>query len=168
MKHSWYRRLAVLTAVIPLLMVAASAPAQEEETGEYPTARVYFSGTQFGLILQAGWGGGRIEYKGDNYAFKLKGLKIGAIGPARMKTLRGLAFDWAKAGTGKRTGKKTVYINSDSTLVFSFLFILTNSNLIFLIIEMIIPLSEWPIKRTIVSVFLELRSDIFSQMMLVT
>jgi hypothetical protein len=45
-----------------------------------------------------------------------------------MKTLRGLAFDWAKAGTGKKTGNKTVDINSDSTLVFNFLFMLTDTN----------------------------------------
>jgi len=63
-----------------------------------------------------------------------------------MKTLRGFAFDWEKAGIGKKTGNKTVDINSDSTLVFNFLFMLTDSNLEFLIIETIVPSREKQIK----------------------
>ena len=63
-----------------------------------------------------------------------------------MKILSGLAFDWAKAGIGKRTGNKKVDINNDSTLVFNFLFMLTDSNFEFLIIEMIIPSRERQIK----------------------
>jgi hypothetical protein len=60
--------------------------------------------------------------------------------------LSGLAFDWAKAGIGKRTGNKTADINIDSTLVFNFLFILTDSNFEFLIIETIVPSMERHIK----------------------
>ena len=63
-----------------------------------------------------------------------------------MKTLSGLEFDWAKAGIGKRTGNKTVDINSDSTLVFNFLFMLTDSNFEFSTIEMIVPSMERQIK----------------------
>ena len=56
--------------------------------------------------------------------------------------MRGLAFDWAKADIGKTTGNKTVDINSDSTLVFNIIFMITDSNFEFLIIEMIVPSRE--------------------------
>jgi hypothetical protein len=63
-----------------------------------------------------------------------------------MKTLSGLAFDWAMASIGKKTDNKTMDINSDSTLVFNFLFMLTDSDFEFFIIEMIVPSREKQIK----------------------
>ena len=63
-----------------------------------------------------------------------------------MKTLRGFALDWAKVGIGKTTGNKTVDINSDSILVCNFLFMLTDSDFEFFIIEMIVPSRKRQVK----------------------
>jgi hypothetical protein len=79
--HSKFRRLAVAATALPMLFAVATTQAAEQQT---PSGQVYFSGAQFGLILQIGSGGGQLVYKGGNYPFDMSGLKIGAnIGPAK-------------------------------------------------------------------------------------
>ncbi len=76
-----FRKIAALVLVLPFVF-ATGAFAQEDDEleGQLPDAQVYLSGKSFGLILKAGSGGGRLVYKGDQYAFKMGGASFGVSG----------------------------------------------------------------------------------------
>ncbi len=75
-----FRKMAAMALVLPF-MFTAGAFAQEDETeGAVPDAQIYLSGKSFGLVLTAGQGGGRLVYKGDQYAFQMGGASFGIAG----------------------------------------------------------------------------------------
>ena len=45
-----------------------------------PVASITIDDTQISFIVGGSWGSGVLSYKGVDYAFKIKGLKVGAIG----------------------------------------------------------------------------------------
>ena len=73
------RKIAALVLVLPFVLVT-TAVAQEEEEVAVPDAQIYLSGKSFGLVLTAGKGGGRLVYKGDQYAFQMGGATFGIAG----------------------------------------------------------------------------------------
>jgi len=45
-----------------------------------PVASITIDDTQISFIVGGSWGSGVLSYKGVDYSFKIKGLKVGAIG----------------------------------------------------------------------------------------
>lgn len=76
-----FRKIAALVLVLPFVFVTTAFAQEDDELeGQLPDAQIYLSGKSFGLILTAGSGGGRLVYKGDQYAFQMGGAKFGIAG----------------------------------------------------------------------------------------
>ena len=52
-----------------------------------PVASIKIDDTQLGFIVGGSWGGGVLTYKGVDYAFKIKGLKVGTIGISKVSAV---------------------------------------------------------------------------------
>lgn len=79
MKGKW--STLVLAAFILGLSVSA-ARAQDEKTG--PSGYVTFQAKDMGLIISGQKGEGTLDYQGQKYPFKLKGMQVGSIGKVEM------------------------------------------------------------------------------------
>jgi len=67
-------------AFVAVLSSVLSSGAVGEESKGTPDAEVFISGQNFSAVLRAGNGGGRLSYKGDDYAFQLSGGGFGIAG----------------------------------------------------------------------------------------
>jgi len=54
---------------------------------QQPVASIKIDDTQLGFIIGGSWGGGVLTYKGVDYAFKIKGLKVGTIGVSKVSAV---------------------------------------------------------------------------------
>ena len=52
-----------------------------------PVGSIKIDDTQLGFIVGGSWGGGVLTYKGVDYAFKIKGLKVGTIGISKVSAV---------------------------------------------------------------------------------
>ena len=75
-----FRKIAALVLVLPFVFVTTAFAQEDELEGQLPDAQIYLSGKSFGLVLTAGKGGGRLVYKGDQYAFQMGGASFGIAG----------------------------------------------------------------------------------------
>jgi hypothetical protein len=65
-----------MIAAAALAMGLAAAPA----VAQTPSAHISFHGGSVAFIAGVNWGGGTMRYHGRNYALKVSGLGVGAIG----------------------------------------------------------------------------------------
>ena len=83
-KNSVYK----LFFIIPVLLLSfcltfANADAKELQ----PVGQIKIDDTQVSFIVGGSWGKGVLSYKGVDYQFKIKGLKVGAIGVAKVSAV---------------------------------------------------------------------------------
>ena len=52
-----------------------------------PVGKITIDDTQVSFIVGGSWGKGVLSYKGVDYEFKIKGLKVGAIGVAKVSAV---------------------------------------------------------------------------------
>jgi len=52
-----------------------------------PVASITIDDTQISFIVGGSWGSGVLSYKGVDYAFKIKGIKVGAIGISKISAV---------------------------------------------------------------------------------
>lgn len=76
-----FRRLARLLLLMPFLLVANAALAEDKT----PSATVTIDETQIMWIVGGSIGGGVLDYQGKTYKFKLDGLKLGGFGVHKFK-----------------------------------------------------------------------------------
>lgn len=75
-----FRKMAAMALVLPFVFATGAFAQEDEMDGQLPDAQIYLSGKSFGLVLTAGKGGGRLVYKGDQYAFQMGGASFGIAG----------------------------------------------------------------------------------------
>ena len=73
MKH----HISIIAALV--LFFGAMPTAISQEGALEPDAQVWFSTKQVGFILGGQSGGGHLKFDGEDYVFKLSGLKVGAV-----------------------------------------------------------------------------------------
>ncbi len=76
--------------VITILVLAFTfvfAFDQAEAKELQPVGKITIDDTQVSFIVGGSWGKGVLSYKGVDYGFKIKGLKVGAIGVAKVSAV---------------------------------------------------------------------------------
>ena len=76
--------LALIAFVVTSFLYTTDADAKKEMQ---PVASIKIDDTQLGFIVGGSWGGGILTYKGVDYAFKIKGLKVGTIGISKVSAV---------------------------------------------------------------------------------
>ena len=74
--------LVVLSLFLTTFLFTLNASAEKK-----PVASIKIDDTQLGFIVGGSWGGGVLTYKGVDYAFKIKGLKVGTIGVSKVSAV---------------------------------------------------------------------------------
>ncbi|MGI9535367.1 MAG: LysM peptidoglycan-binding domain-containing protein [Thermodesulfobacteriota bacterium] len=76
--------LVLITFVLTSFLFTSDVNAEKEMQ---PVASIKIDDTQLGFIVGGSWGGGILTYKGVDYAFKIKGLKVGTIGVSKVSAV---------------------------------------------------------------------------------
>ena len=79
---SWFLLYAVVIAFTLCFSVTAGAKKELP-----PVGSIKIDDTQISFIVGGSWGRGILSYKGVDYAFKIKGLKVGAIGVSKVSAV---------------------------------------------------------------------------------
>ena len=82
--HNLKRFWIVVLALCVGLFVAAGSLQAEDVEDEGPSGRVWFEAKDVGLIISGQKGKGVLEFQGERYPFKLKGVNVGSIGKVEM------------------------------------------------------------------------------------
>lgn len=80
-------RFYVLTPFLILLCSVFLAIGQVDAKELQPVGKITIDDTQVSFIVGGSWGKGVLSYKGVDYEFKIKGLKVGAIGVAKVSAV---------------------------------------------------------------------------------
>ncbi len=81
------KRLNVLVTVFVLVFTFLFAIGQLDAKELQPVGKIQIDDTQVSFIIGGSWGKGVLSYKGVDYEFKIKGLKVGAIGVAKVSAV---------------------------------------------------------------------------------
>ena len=74
--------------IIPLLLLSFCLTFTNADAKELqPVGQIKIDDTQVSFIVGGSWGKGVLSYKGVDYQFKIKGLKVGAIGVAKVSAV---------------------------------------------------------------------------------
>ena len=79
-----FTSLFFITFVLISFLFTLDAGAKKEMQ---PVGSIKIDDTQLGFIVGGSWGGGILTYEGVDYAFKIKGLKVGTIGVAKVSAV---------------------------------------------------------------------------------
>ena len=83
-KNSVYK----LFFIIPVLLLSFCLALTNADAKELqPVGQIKIDDTQVSFIVGGSWGKGVLSYKGVDYQFKIKGLKVGAIGVAKVSAV---------------------------------------------------------------------------------
>ena len=77
----------VFTAILVLICSIIIGFGQVEAKELQPVGKVSIDDTQISFIVGGSWGKGVLSYQGVDYQFKIKGLKVGAIGVAKVSAV---------------------------------------------------------------------------------
>ena len=80
MRNISIKKLFVFGIVFSILFSLGTANSKELQ----PVGKIQIDDTQISFIVGGSWGKGVLSYKGVNYEFKIKGLKVGAIGVSKV------------------------------------------------------------------------------------
>lgn len=80
MKGFGITKLIVLGVLFSVLISFNTISAKELQ----PVGKIQIDDTQISFIVGGSWGKGILSYKGVDYEFKIKGLKVGAIGVSKV------------------------------------------------------------------------------------
>lgn len=72
-----------ISVLLLFLTAGINAGAKELQ----PVGKVTINDTQLGFIVGGSWGKGVLSYKGVDYEFKIKGLKLGTIGISKVSAV---------------------------------------------------------------------------------
>ena len=81
------KNLNVFTTLLVLIFSIVFGLGQVEAEELQPDGRIKIDDTQVSFIVGGSWGKGVLSYKGVDYEFKIKGLKVGAIGVAKVSAV---------------------------------------------------------------------------------
>jgi len=81
------KNIKVITTVLVLLCSIVFGLGQVEAKELQPAGKIKIDDTQISFIIGGSWGKGVLSYKGVDYEFKIKGLKVGAIGVAKVSAV---------------------------------------------------------------------------------
>ena len=77
-----------LIFIIPVLLLSFCLTFKNADAKELqPVGQIKIDDTQVSFIVGGSWGKGVLSYKGVDYQFKIKGLKVGAIGVAKVSAV---------------------------------------------------------------------------------
>ena len=82
-KMNIYFLTPLLVLFCSLLITVGHADAKELQ----PVGKIKIDDTQVSFIVGGSWGKGVLSYKGVDYEFNIKGLKVGAIGVAKVSAV---------------------------------------------------------------------------------
>jgi len=80
----WTNSLVFLLAFTFIFCLSANSFADKELS---PSGNIRIDDTQVSFIVGGSWGKGVLSYKGVDYEFKIKGLKVGAIGISKVSAV---------------------------------------------------------------------------------
>jgi len=81
------KKLKVFTTILVLICSIVFGLGQVEAKELQPVGKIKIDDTQISFIVGGSWGKGVLSYKGVDYEFKIKGLKVGAIGVAKVSAV---------------------------------------------------------------------------------
>ncbi len=82
-----HKKLNVLLTVFVLVFTFLFSIGQLGAKELQPVGKIQIDDTQVSFIIGGSWGKGVLSYKGVDYEFKIKGLKVGAIGVAKVSAV---------------------------------------------------------------------------------
>jgi len=80
-------RLIVFTTVLVFICSIVFGLGQVEAKELQSVGKIKIDDTQISFIVGGSWGKGVLSYNGVNYEFKIKGLKVGAIGVSKVSAV---------------------------------------------------------------------------------
>ncbi len=80
-------RLIVFTTVLVFICSIIFGLGQVEAKELQSVGKIKIDDTQISFIVGGSWGKGALSYNGVNYEFKIKGLKVGAIGVSKVSAV---------------------------------------------------------------------------------
>ena len=86
-------RAAMALTLISALFVASASYAQDADEGPAPDGFVWLSKQGLGLLIGGSFGGGRLQFQGDNHTFRISGVKIGVVGGIGATKLSGEVYN---------------------------------------------------------------------------
>ena len=81
------KNLKVFSTVLVLICAITIGLGQVEAKELQPNGKISIDDTQISFIVGGSWGKGVLSYQGVDYQFKIKGLKVGAIGVAKVSAV---------------------------------------------------------------------------------
>ncbi len=81
------KKLKVFTTILVLICSIVFGLSQVEAKELQPVGKIKIDDTQISFIVGGSWGKGVLSYKGVDYEFKIKGLKVGAIGVSKVSAV---------------------------------------------------------------------------------
>ncbi len=81
------KKLKVFTTVLVLICSIVFGLSQVEAKELQSVGKIKIEDTQISFIVGGSWGKGVLSYKGVDYEFKIKGLKVGAIGVSKVSAV---------------------------------------------------------------------------------
>lgn len=80
-------KLKVFTTILVLICSIVFGLGQVEAKELQSVGKIKIDDTQISFIVGGSWGKGVLSYNGVDYEFKLKGLKVGAIGVSKVSAV---------------------------------------------------------------------------------
>jgi len=81
------KKMKVYTIILVLICSIVFGLGQVEAKELQSVGKIKIDDTQISFIVGGSWGKGVLSYKGVDYQFKIKGLKVGAIGVSKVSAV---------------------------------------------------------------------------------